>query len=154
MITEKGIIEKVARDRAFVRVQKGSACASCSQKNACRIDGDRPMVVEVANELGAQAGDWVELSMPSTSLMKISIAVYFVPVLALVLGAVLGSQWADTFRVSPTTAAMIAGGAALAVCFSLLKQFDRAARRKPGYYPTMTRILSSSEAPSECDYNK
>jgi len=150
MITERGVIEKVTRQKARVRIRKGSACASCAQRSACHIDSDRPMLVEVDNELGAKDGDWVELSMPSKSLMKISFVVYFVPVLALVVSALIGAEWAESIQISPTAAAMVSGAVALAVCFILMRRFDRAVRANPEYRPRMTKIVASEEA-SEAD---
>lgn len=153
MITQRGVIEKVIRQKARVRIGKGSACASCAQRGACHIDGGRPMVVEVDNELDAKDGDWVELSMPSRSLMKISFVVYFVPVLALVVSALIGAEWAESLRISPTAAAMVSGAFALGVCFILMRRFDRAVRLNPEYRPRMTRIVASEEA-SGADCNR
>lgn len=153
MITERGIIEKVVRQKARVRIQKGSACANCAQRSACHIDSDRPMIVEVDNELDAKDGDWVELSMPSRSLMKISFVVYFVPVLALVFSALIGAEWAESLQISPTAAAMVSGGVALAVCFTLLRRFDRSVRANPEYRPRMTKIVAS-EGVSEVDCSR
>jgi sigma-E factor negative regulatory protein RseC len=153
MITERGVIEKVIRQKAWVRIQKGAACASCSQRGTCRMESDRPTIVEVDNELSAKDGDWVEVSMPTRSLMKISFVVYFIPVLALVVSALIGAQWAASLQISPTAAAIASGAIALSVCFVLVRRFDRAVRTNPDYHPRMTKILAN-EAASGADCSR
>jgi sigma-E factor negative regulatory protein RseC len=141
MIRESGIIERVDGRRAVVRIQKGGSCAACENRASCHIGTDRPLLVEVDNEMGAAEGDRVELSMPTASLLKLSFLVYMVPVLALVLGAILGAEWAESLGFSSTSASLLLGGSALAVSFLFLKLLDRSLRRRPEYRPSLTKIL-------------
>lgn len=141
MIRESGIIERVSGRRAVVRIQKGGSCAACDNRTSCHIDSDRPLFIEVDNEMGARAGDRVELSMPTASLLKLSFLVYMVPVLALVIGAILGAECAEPLAISSTLASLMAGGTTLAVSFVFLKRLDRSVRRKPEYQPRLTKIL-------------
>ncbi|MEW6665885.1 MAG: SoxR reducing system RseC family protein [Thermodesulfobacteriota bacterium] len=141
MIKESGIVERVSLGRALVRIQKGGSCASCENRTSCHIDSDRPLLIEVDNEVGAAVSNRVELSMPTASLLKLSFLVYMVPVLALVVGAILGAEWAGALGVSSTSASLLTGGAALAVSFIFLKLLDRSMRRRPEYRPRLTNIL-------------
>ena len=90
MVREKGIIEKVAEQMAVVRIQKTSACESCESRGACQMHGTKERLIEVRNDIRAKVGDCVELSIPTQSLMGISLLVYLLPVLALILGAYAG----------------------------------------------------------------
>ena len=141
MITEKGIIQKIVHDKALVRIQKSSACASCESRDACRSLSDKEMLIEVSNDLQANVGDQVEVSVPEGSLLKLSVLVYLLPVGALVLGAYAGGIWAQSFRAEPTAASIFCGFLAMGVCFYILKRLDRAAQAKCEYQPRMRRIL-------------
>jgi sigma-E factor negative regulatory protein RseC len=143
MIKEIGIIERVEGRRAVVRIQKGGSCAACENRSSCHIDSDRPLFVEVDNEMGAAEGDRVELSMPTSSLLKLSFLVYMVPVLALVMGAILGAEWAESLGLSPTSASLLLGGSALAVSFLFLRRLDRFLRHRPEYRPSLTKVFSN-----------
>lgn len=151
MITERGVIESVEGGKAVVRVQRGTSCASCEHRAACHLDSGKPLFIEVENELEATAGDWVEISLPTRSLLKLSFLVYFVPVLTLVAGALLGAEWAEPFGLSATVGSLVAGGLALVVSFTLLRRFDRSVRRKPHYHPRMSRIVPTSHVPRSAE---
>ena len=75
MITEKGVIKAVKGNKAFVKVQRTSGCGHCSSQGLCRSIGDsenKEMIVEVMNDVHAQVGDEVEISLPTGSFLKIS----------------------------------------------------------------------------------
>jgi len=144
MIKEKGFIEEVVGDKAMIRVMKTGACSSCSEKGSChmRLGGEKPIIIDVDNHLGAKPGDYVELTIPRNSLLKLSFAVYFLPVLAFVLAAVIGAEWGHLANMSSDAASVVFGGSVLVVSFLILKRVDRRIRKKGKYYPTMTRIVN------------
>ena len=95
MSNEEGIVEKTYRDKATVRIQRSSACAHCQSRGACQTLSDKEMLIDVTNDLDAKDGDRVEISIPTRSLLKLSLLVYFLPIVALVIGAavaVVGRQ--------------------------------------------------------------
>jgi sigma-E factor negative regulatory protein RseC len=151
MVTEKGVIEKITSQKALVRIQKSSACATCEARAACHVHNEREMLVEVTNDLHAKVGDYVEISVPARSLLRISLLVYLLPVLALIAGAYTGSAWADTFHIPSTLASIIGGGLAVGISFWVLKRVDRSARNNAEYYPRMRRILLSADTPQPGD---
>ncbi len=144
MEIEEGIIEKASKRKALVRIQPSSACASCDSRDTCDVTSDKKMVIEVANDLQARIGDRVEISMPEGSLLKLSFLVYFLPVVALVAGAILGARLAPIFNMESTPASVLGGGLAMAIVFCVLKWIDRGSNAKDKYYPRMTRILFSA----------
>ena len=147
MITEKGVIEKVIEQKAQVRVQRSSACASCGSRDACHVMGDKEMLIEVVNDLQAKVGDYVELSVPSGSLLKLSLMVYLLPVVALIIGAYFGGLWAGFFHISSTAASILGGCIAMGITFYGLKWFDRSVERRDQYHPRVTRILMNAGPP-------
>ncbi len=152
MLTEEGIIEKVYGNRATVLLRRSSACAHCESQGACEVADEKNMHVVLANELHAAVGDRVEISLPSHSLLKLSLVVYFVPVVALVIGAALGDAWSPLFDVKAATGAIIGGGVGLFGTYLLMKWMNRVARSRIEYRPRMTRIIDTE--PLQPDDNK
>jgi sigma-E factor negative regulatory protein RseC len=149
MLTEQGVIEKAFPKKALVRIQKSSCCAQCDSRGACQVLSDREMLIEVANDLQAKAGDQVEISVPARSLLKLSMLIYLLPILALILGAYAGGALAPFYRLSSNLASVLGGMIALGVTFFGLIILDRAVRKRPDYYPRMTRILTRHVAGAE-----
>lgn len=151
MITEQGVIEKIHDNKAVIRIQKGSACAHCESRGACLVTSNKEALLEVKNDLQAHVGDQVELSVPERALVKLSLLVYLLPIIALVIGAFAGGAWAESIRIDPTLASILGGAFAMGVVFYVLKWFNRLAEIKRGYHPRMTRILfkASSQQPDD-----
>jgi sigma-E factor negative regulatory protein RseC len=101
--------------------------------------------VEVKNDLKASVGDCVQLSVPVGSLMKLSLLVYFFPVVALIAGAITAGAWAESFHMEASLASILGGGIAMAVTFCVLKWLDKRSSAKDVYQPRMVRILSRKE---------
>ncbi len=152
MEIEEGIIEKTSRRKALVRIQKSGACASCSSHNTCDIVSSKEkMTIEVANSLNAEIGDQVEISIPEGFLLKLSLMVYFLPVVALVCGALLGAKYAEFSHMDISLTAIVGGALAVSLVFYMLKRFERNPKNKDRYYPRMTRIIVSAKRPSADD---
>jgi sigma-E factor negative regulatory protein RseC len=147
MVAEVGIVEKILPHKAVVRVQRSSACAHCSSRGACRVTEGKAMLIEVDNDLRAKVSDHVEISVPEGSLLKLSMLVYFMPILGLIAGALVGAASANYFNVQPTLASIVCGASAMGITFYGLKWLDRRAQAKGEYQPRMTRILFSADAP-------
>jgi sigma-E factor negative regulatory protein RseC len=151
MITEQGVVEEIVQQKAVVRIQKSSACAGCESRGSCMTMEDKIVMVEVANELGANVGDIVELGMGSGSLMKLSLLVYFFPVIGFVAGAFIAEAWAESLHMDSTTASLLGGIIAMAITFFVLKWLNRGAQDKGEYRPRMTRILAKAGPPQPED---
>ena len=154
MLKEKGTVEKTSTEKAFVRIERTSACASCESRSSCHVQDNRDFLVEVNNALGAGPGDVVEISMPSSSVIKASLVVYLLPVMGLLIGALTGGALAPSLDMDPTTASLAGGGAGLVLSLILLKGLDRTVRTRPGYAPQMTRVVRKPQQPLPCDDNR
>jgi sigma-E factor negative regulatory protein RseC len=148
MINEKGVVEKIARQKAVVKLQRSSGCDSCEARGSCHAEGDREMLVEVENELHAKEGDTVEVSMPARSVAKMALVVYLGPVAALIAGAFAGDAAAKILRLDSPLAPVIGGLVLLAASLVALKGYERFARSRPEYHPRMTRVLASGPEPA------
>ena len=87
----------------------------------------------------------VEISISSRSFLKLTLLVYFLPVLALIAGACLGDELGARVGFNATLAAILAGGTAMGATFFALRQFDHYQRKKRSLSPKMTRILAFSK---------
>ncbi|MFO7459539.1 MAG: SoxR reducing system RseC family protein, partial [Desulfatiglandales bacterium] len=150
MFKERGTVRETSARKAVVRIERTSACAHCESRNSCSVDRNREVLVEVENELGANAGDTVEIGMPSRSLIRASLAVYFLPVLGLLLGALSGGALAPSLQTDSTTASLAGGGVGLVLSVIVLKRLDRFVRSRPDYAPRMTRIIKRLQSPLPC----
>jgi sigma-E factor negative regulatory protein RseC len=149
MLTEEGVIEKIFHQKALIRIQKSSTCAHCDSRGACQGISDKEMLIEIANDLRAQVGDHVELSVPEGSLVKLSLLVFFLPVVALVVGAYAGGSLADFFNIESTLSSVLGGALAMGITFIALRRLERSVKDKAEYHPRMTRILIRAEAISQ-----
>lgn len=147
MITEQGIIETVSGLKAMVRVEKSSSCATCQSRESCQEASGKDMVIEVANDLGAREGDRIEISIPGGSFLILSLLVYFLPVAALIAGAIAGGAFAGALHMNGTVASIVGGCLGIGVTFYALKRLDRSACAQKELRPRMTRILLSSGPP-------
>ena len=75
-------------------------------------------------------------------MMKLSLLVYFFPVVALLVGAIAAGAWAESFHRDSTLASILGGGIAMGATFFVLKWLDKRSRTKDEYQPRMTRILA------------
>jgi sigma-E factor negative regulatory protein RseC len=146
MVKEEGLVQTVLHGRAKVQIQKSSSCQTCESKGACGVFSDKGMVIEMINELDAKEGDMVEISVPEGSLLKLSLLVYLIPVLALIAGAYAGGLWAQSSHTQSPLASILGGAFAMALAFYLLKRLDRVAQVKRKYQPRMTRILVNANS--------
>ncbi len=145
MVRERGVIETVTGKRAMVRIQKSSACSACESRDSCGATSGNGMTIEVANELMASEGDVVEISISSRSFLKLTLLVYFMPVVALIAGACLGDELGVRIGFNATLAAILTGGIAMGTTFFALRRFDHYQRQKRSLSPKMTRILAFSK---------
>jgi sigma-E factor negative regulatory protein RseC len=149
MVTEEGVIEKIFRQKAVIRIQKNSACAHCDSRGACQVISDKEMLIEIANDLQAKVGDHVEISVKESSLVKLSLLVFFLPIVALVVGAYAGGALADSLDIDSTLSSVLGGALAMGITFFALRRLERAIKDKAEYHPRMTRILIRAESGGE-----
>ena len=145
MVTEEGIVEKIQRSTAMVKLRKSSACSSCESHGACHIISDKEMLIEVPNTIQAKAGDHVEISVPTRSLLKLSFLVYLFPIIMFVIGALLGGQWGEASQRDPSLMSIAGGTIAMVGTFFILKRLDRSAGGREELHPRITRILPNGD---------
>ena len=141
MSTEKGIVDKLENDVAWVRARRKSACGTCANKSHCSsIDGGKHMLVKVNNALNAKKGDSVEFHLSSSFLLQCTFIIYIVPVLGLISGAIAAAPLAQLTGVSLSVATAVSTitGFLTAVWFS--RSLIRKRTNNDRFLPNITRV--------------
>ncbi len=116
MIEETARVLETRPGRALVATVRSSACEGCTARGACApLGGGREARVWVDDPLGVSPGDRVVVAVPEAAVLRASLWVYLVPVLALVAGAVAGSRLGPALGLSPDAGAALLGLGAMAL---------------------------------------
>lgn len=108
MSTERGIVEKIEEEFAWVRTQRKSACAGCSNKSHCSsLSGGNHMLVKVSNPVKAKKGDMVEVFLKTSVQLKCTFIIYMIPVLGLIAGALSAAPLTDVFLINDSLGIVI-----------------------------------------------
>ncbi len=148
MIEESGCIVELEGDYAWVETARRSSCSSCSAKGGgcgtgalSEVLGARSQRLRVRNELHAENGERVLLGIEESALLRGSLAVYIVPLLALMGGALLGEALAS--GVGGEWPALLGAGLGMGLALAWLRRFNHRAGANPRYQPRMLRRLGA-----------
>lgn len=121
---QNGIVQRVHGPYVDVLVSRPDACHGCG---ACKLASDGPRMVTARNEVGASAGDGVELELSGATLMRAVGLAYGVPLVMFMLGLLLGEPLARGIRlaVNPSLASAITAFVFLAAGYYLVHLYDR-----------------------------
>ncbi len=124
---QTGIVLSAQGNTATVRFQRSSACGKC---NACFHLGKSEADIELDNALGAKPGDRVIIELHGKTVVKASVIVYGVPLVALIAGIAIGSAAGDLY-------AALAGVLFAAGAFFLLRALEPRFSRMREFKPRM-----------------
>jgi sigma-E factor negative regulatory protein RseC len=132
VIEQDGIVIAVHDDLAEVEGRRQSMCGGCAANGACgtslieRFFGRRQPILTARNPIGAHPGDVVVVGMPESALVGAAIAVYLVPLLTMIAGAIGGDHIASVVVPEFTRGVGVLGGM-LGLAFGLwwLARFSR-----------------------------
>lgn len=142
MATEEGIVIRIDKGRAWIKTIRSGACEACSSRGACHSFGDRKeMEVEALNDVGAIAGDQVQICFDTGKLMSISF-LYVFPVLMLIAGAVIGQTMASFYQLSESLASALAGFIFFGLAFLVIRWAGSALAGKREYQPRIAKVVA------------
>ena len=117
---------EVQPGRARVQTRRSGACESCKARGGCSgLGGGRDARVWVTDTLGVGEGDEVLIAVPEGTVVRASLLLYLLPVLALLGGAVLGNRLAPGLGLPADLGAAVLGAGAMAVAFGLARVLGR-----------------------------
>lgn len=144
MIEETAHVIRLEDEYAWVETQRKSVCGSCSANKGCgtsvlgKVLGQRRSYVRVLNPVGAKLGEEVVVGLGERAFVTGSLAVYAIPLLTLLIGAVLGESLAQAYGWGDV-ASVIGGLSGLALGFAWLWLFARRVGGDRRYQPVILR---------------
>ncbi len=97
MIEETATVVRVEDNAVWVQTQRKSTCGKCAAKNGCgvavldKLFANKRNALRVLAKPGYQPGEKVVIGVREQALVRGSLAVYSVPLLGLLLGALAGT---------------------------------------------------------------
>lgn len=144
---QTGYIIEASGSFAKFKMERESACAKCGKCFGADSSESQELVVDVINEIGAKAGDFVEVSMEQANVMKALGIVYGFPLLALIIGSV-GSYYLLSNFVSGSMLevySFIIGLVFTGISYLIISFKDSSFKDSKKYMPVITNIVVSSE---------
>lgn len=145
MATEEGIVTETFNGMAWVKTTRSGACKHCSAKDSCTTQGSgESMLIKVENQVAARIGDRVVLTLKTASLLKAAFLIYIFPILAMLVGAIIGSYVAGRIDADVSVVAAIFGGSAFVAAILFMKYQGNRLGRRPDYTPKILRVIRTN----------
>jgi len=117
-------------------------CEACASHGACKImGGGKEMEVEALNAAHARPGDQVLVTLENQSLVKLSFLVYMFPILALILGAVLGQKLGSALAIDVELTSFGLGALLFGFAFLLVRIKDKKLGQAGQTTPKVAQII-------------
>ena len=146
MMSEEGTVRKISGEKATVLSRRSAMCESCGQKSACNtVTDNKDVEIEAVNTADAKVGDRVQVSIESSSLIKITTLVYLLPVIGLIIGIITGDKFAIKYSYDPELTSFLAGVFAFIFTFFIIKVIANRLGTQKKYQPEITKILRKSD---------
>ncbi len=90
-VEETGVVVDVQNGLARVRIVRSSSCQSCATKDTCPFNsiGKRDWLVWARNEMNAQKGDTVKVSISPRSYLAAAAIIFILPVSVLLIAYIV-----------------------------------------------------------------
>lgn len=151
MIEETARVVRVDGQDAWVETQRKSTCSSCAAQYGCgtstlaKVLGKRRALIRVLTRLDLEPGDRVVLGIHERALVRGSVAVYAVPIILMLLGAIGGEFGAQqNLWSSGELASIVLGISGLGGGLYWLARFTRRIRNDRDFQPVVLRKLSDA----------
>jgi sigma-E factor negative regulatory protein RseC len=103
MAREKGIVQDIENDFAWVLTRRKEACGDCGHKHHCStVEGVGRMVMKAKIGARVRVGDEVELHLSTKTKLKGLFVLYLFPVIGIVVGAISGKSASEFFGLNPS----------------------------------------------------
>jgi sigma-E factor negative regulatory protein RseC len=150
MIEETGLVVRVEDGGVWVETRRQSTCSGCAAEKGCgtatlsKVLGQRRTLLRVLATMPLEVGDQVVIGIAEQALVRGSLAVYAVPLLLLLLGAVLGEVGAGNGLWDNADVGSLALGlGGLAAGLLWLRRFTRRIQADHNYQPVVLRRLAT-----------
>jgi sigma-E factor negative regulatory protein RseC len=144
VVEEVGVVLRVEGELAIVKTKRSSMCDGCGTGGLCKaVGGSSDMEVPARNDVGAKVGDAVRMTVASKAFLKASFLVYMLPVAALIVGALLGTQVGPALypKASGDLFAVVFGMALFFLSFVLMRMWTKGIKGGQSYSPVISEIV-------------
>jgi sigma-E factor negative regulatory protein RseC len=147
MIEERARVISVDRGHAWVETRRQSTCGSCAANKGCgtsvlaKVLGKRRSRVRAIDPVGVRLGDEVLVGIAESALVRGSLALYTVPLIAMVgAAAVARGLWPDAGE----PVVILSGLGGLAAGLGWVRWFARRISNDPRYQPVILRRIGTA----------
>jgi len=147
MIEEQAEVTRVNGSEVWVETQRRSACGSCSASGGCgtsvlaKVLGNRSRPMRVVCSVEVAQGDQVVIAINDAALVRGSLAVYLVPLLGILLGALLGEWWAEQLGATSELYAILGAIVGIGLGLLWLRRFTQRISNDLDYQPVVLRRI-------------
>ena len=153
MIEESGIVLATTGTEAWVETSRRSSCGGCSAKGCgtgalSQVLGGRSQRLRVHNPIAAARGEQVVLGIDESALLRSSLAVYLVPLLALLAGGLLGESMTRSLAIDGEGLTVLVALVAVSISLWWLRRFNRRVATDSRYHAVILRRAAEPPAVS------
>lgn len=140
---QTGLVLEVVEDKARIRMQRHTACGDCG---ACQVsESQLKLTLEAENNVGAKAGDFVEVDMETLDFLSATVIVYLFPLIAMMVGIIGGFYGVMALGFSFNAAqgiAAVLGILAAAMTYLAIRYNENKFAKMKKYKPVISSIIS------------
>jgi sigma-E factor negative regulatory protein RseC len=152
MLEEEGLVKEVVGGKALVATERREECAHCVARKACHmVDDGKELLAHVLNPVGAGVGDRVKITIKEGVLLKNSLILYFIPVLGLIVGSVLGYYLGRFYGWNLDLSAMLSGLSGLGLSFLIIFILNVHLKETRAYWPQIQKVITKGR-PDNLDH--
>jgi sigma-E factor negative regulatory protein RseC len=158
MIEEHAIVVGVQDDDAMLEIVRKTPCGLCGKSRGCGISlwgrlFNHKSEFKASNNIGAKVGDSVIVGVEEQALLKSSMTIYGIPLLALLLGAVAGIAFLpqDAGAVQKDIYTVIGAATGLALGLLWLKGHSAGRPFNPTHQPVILRADNQVMMNLQCE---
>jgi sigma-E factor negative regulatory protein RseC len=147
MLEEQGIVIKVEKDFAWVKMQRKSSCGHCSAKEGCSTKAiedifKKDIEVRAIDHSHVQVGDRVVVGLEEGALLKSSFTVYLIPLLSMLSATIFYETFAEkAFLPAHEILTVLAGLVGLAAGLLWIQHSAKKMSQDERYHPVVLKII-------------
>jgi sigma-E factor negative regulatory protein RseC len=146
MSAERGTVEKVEAEWAWVKTTRSSACGSCASRSHCLTQGGDQMLVKAQNTANAKKGDEVELYLSTKTKLKGTAIVYLLPVFGIFAGAFSANPLSEALGLNPSLGMAVFTLTGLVLSVFLMRYMANRMDSKQTLTPLVKRVVMSARS--------
>ena len=139
MIIERGRVIEVTDGKALVKIERSSACGKCHTECALKSSEKQAILIEVRDPLGVQVNQSVQIAMQNANALRASFAVYIIPLLGLVVGALLGEFFGTLLGIKDILA-ILGSFIFLGLSLIVVKLYNDRFKQNLHYQPVIMKV--------------